>query len=205
MAPRGNNLIPNGHFHKNWQKFTKCWFSQPFRKERRHKKRIERNRKQAPRPIGPLRPIVHCPSFRYNKKIRPGRGFTLDEIRNAGMSANYARTIGIAVDHRRRNKSTEMLLKNTQRLKEYRQRLILFPIKKGKTTQTEEMKMAKQVDLDEVFRIGSKTKRLQVMKINRKMRKFNAFTVLRQATTEAKALSKRNKSQSKKNDLEAKI
>ena len=44
---------------------------------------------------------------RYNMKNRAGRGFSLDEIRGAGLQPRYARTIGIAVDHRRRNISTE--------------------------------------------------------------------------------------------------
>lgn len=48
----------------------------------------------------------------------------------AGLNPAFARTIGIAVDSRRRNKSVESLQVNVQRLKEYRARLILFP--KGK-------------------------------------------------------------------------
>lgn len=47
----------------------------------------------------------------------------------AGIHKKFARTIGIAVDPRRRNKSTEALQANVQRLKEYRSKLILFPRK----------------------------------------------------------------------------
>lgn len=47
----------------------------------------------------------------------------------AGIHKKYARTIGISVDPRRRNKSTEALQANVQRLKEYRSKLILFPRK----------------------------------------------------------------------------
>ena len=59
------------------------------------------------------------------------------------------RTIGIAIDYRRRNKSVESLQKNVQRLKEYRSKLILFPKKlskphKGDATK-EEMEVASQV------------------------------------------------------------
>ena len=43
-----------------------------------------------------------------------------------------ARTIGIAVDYRRRNKSVESLQPNVQRLKEYRSKLIIFPKKQSK-------------------------------------------------------------------------
>ena len=48
------------------------------------------------------------------------------------MSKGFARTIGIAVDHRRRNKSVESLQTNVQRLKEYRSKLILFPVHANK-------------------------------------------------------------------------
>ena len=43
-----------------------------------------------------------------------------------------AKTIGITVDHRRRNKSVESLQVNAQRLKEYQSKLILFPVKASK-------------------------------------------------------------------------
>ena len=71
-----------------------------------------------PAPIGKLRPVVSCPTYKYNLKQRAGRGFTLEEIKvfllemkvvvnilvpqAAGLSKKFARTIGIAVDHRRR-------------------------------------------------------------------------------------------------------
>ena len=47
----------------------------------------------------------------------------------AGIHKKVARTIGISVDPRRRNKCTESLQANVQRLKEYRSKLILFPRK----------------------------------------------------------------------------
>jgi len=34
-------------------------------------------------------------------KVRTGRGFTFTELKEAGLSAKFARTVGIAVDHRR--------------------------------------------------------------------------------------------------------
>lgn len=30
-----NNVIPNGHFKKDWQSYVKTWFNQPARKQRR--------------------------------------------------------------------------------------------------------------------------------------------------------------------------
>lgn len=57
-------------------------------------------------------------------------GFSvLLSVQVAGIHKKVARTIGISVDPRRRNKSTESLQANVQRLKEYRSKLILFPRK----------------------------------------------------------------------------
>lgn len=53
-------------------------------------------------------------------------------LQQAGIPRKFAPTIGIAVDHRRRNRSLESLQSNTQRLKEYRSKLILFPQKASK-------------------------------------------------------------------------
>lgn len=50
-------------------------------------------------------------------------------LQAAGIHKKTARTIGISVDSRRRNRSTESLQANVQRLKEYRSKLILFPRK----------------------------------------------------------------------------
>lgn len=76
-----------------------------------------------------MRPIVRCPTKRYNMKTRYGRGFTLEELREAGLNAKFARTIGIAVDHRRQDTSLEARDLNAKRLKAYLAKLILFPSK----------------------------------------------------------------------------
>merc|ERR1712166_1372279 len=52
---------------------------------------------------------VHCKK-KWMERVKAGRGFTLGELKGAGISAKKAGTIGIAVDHRRTNKSTESLL-----------------------------------------------------------------------------------------------
>ena len=46
-------------------------------------------------------------------KLRLGRGFTLAELREAKIAPKLARTIGISVDHRRRNRCTESLQDRT--------------------------------------------------------------------------------------------
>ncbi len=56
--------------------------------------------------------------------------FTTQE---AGISAKLAPTIGIAVDHRRRNRSLESLQENANRLKAYKAKLVVFPRRAGKT------------------------------------------------------------------------
>eukprot|EP00128_Syssomonas_multiformis_P003605 Colp12_sorted_trinity150504_noHs@33550 len=123
-----NNVLPNNHFRKDWQRRVKTWFNQPGRKLRRRTARKTKATAVAPRPVaGPLRPVVRCPTFKYNTKVRAGRGFTLVELKEAGISRKVAQTIGIAVDHRRTNKSVESLQANVQRLKEYKSKLIVFP------------------------------------------------------------------------------
>merc|ERR1712146_883460 len=80
-------------------------------KKRRYLARQAKAKKVAPRPTGgDLRPVVRCPTFKYNTKQRLGRGFTLDELKAAGIATRYARSIGIAVDARRRNKDSDALM-----------------------------------------------------------------------------------------------
>merc|ERR1711937_154907 len=185
MAPKRNQMIPNAHFHKDWQRMVKTWFNQPARKIRRRKNRLEKARKIAPRPVGgDLRPIVRCQTFKYNTRVRAGRGFSLDEIKAAGLGKKEAATIGIAVDHRRRNRSVESLQLNVQRLKEYRSKLILFPKKaskpqKGDATE-EELKMAQQL-AGKVMPVTQVTKPEKARAITDEDRKYSAFTALRVA------------------------
>jgi len=51
---------------------------------------------------------------------------SLKELKAAGIPKTEAKTIWMAVNLRRRNKSVDSLQVNAQRLKEYRSRLILF-------------------------------------------------------------------------------
>jgi large subunit ribosomal protein L13e len=98
---------------------------------------------------------VRCPTVKYNRRVRAGRGFTLAELKvnstgifsvcvrtsadvlffsesqEAGIPKKLAPTVGISVDHRRTNYSKESLVANVARLKDYKARLILFPRKSG--------------------------------------------------------------------------
>jgi len=136
MPLKGNNVIANVHCKKHgdfgWSARVKCHFNQPGKKHSRRVKRATKNAASAPRPAaGPVRPVIRCMTFKYNTKQRFGRGFSLAELKEAGISKKKAQTIGISVDHRRTNKSVESLQTNVQRLKEYKAKLIEFP-KKGK-------------------------------------------------------------------------
>lgn len=132
-----NNAIAHEHFHKHWcpasahKGHIRTWFNQPGRKKRRRATRLAKAKEIFPRPIaGALRPVVKCPTQRYNMKPRSGRGFTLQEIKAVGLNTKYARSIGIAVDVRRVNHCEESLALNKQRLQTYLSKLVLFPTSK---------------------------------------------------------------------------
>ncbi|XP_044852105.1 60S ribosomal protein L13-like [Mauremys mutica] len=93
MAPSRNGMILKPHFHKDWQRRVATWFNQPARKIRRRKACQAKARRIAPRPVsGPIRPIVRCPTVRYHTKVRAGRGFSLEELRMAGISPTESDT-----------------------------------------------------------------------------------------------------------------
>ncbi|KAK3019946.1 hypothetical protein RJ639_002993 [Escallonia herrerae] len=127
-----NNVVPNGHCKKHWQNSVKTWFNQPARKASRRIARQKKAVKIFPRPtVGPLRPIVHGQTLKYNMKVRAGKGFSLEELKAAGIPKKIAATIGMAVDHRRRNRSLEGLQANVQRVKSYKAKLFVFPSQGG--------------------------------------------------------------------------
>merc|ERR1711872_141290 len=74
----------------DWQNYVKTWFNQPARKIRRRQARVAKAARIAPRPLGKLQPVVHCPTYKYNVKVRAGKGFTLEELKAAGLSKDYA-------------------------------------------------------------------------------------------------------------------
>lgn len=198
MAPKGNNVIPNGHFHKDWKRLVKTWYNQPARKIRRRQNRIKKANAIAPRPAkGLLRPVVRCPTIRYHTKIRAGRGFTLRELKTAGINARFARTIGISVDHRRRNKSLESVQVNVQRLKEYKSKLILFPVHNKKKLRTgeaseEERKVATQLTTD-ILPIRQPSIKLKAKVPTEEEKKFSPYNTLRKARADERLIGIRAK------------
>jgi large subunit ribosomal protein L13e len=73
-----------------------------------------------------LRPAVRGQTNRYNSKIKLGRGFTAQELKLAGItSLPLARSIGIAVDLRRRDTCNETLNLNANRVKTYLSKIVV--------------------------------------------------------------------------------
>ncbi|VFQ95174.1 unnamed protein product [Cuscuta campestris] len=182
-----NNVIPNGHFKKHWQSYVKTWFNQPARKTRRRNARQKKAVKIFPRPTaGLLRPIVHGQTQKYNMKIRAGRGFSLEELKAAGIPKKLAPTIGISVDHRRRNRSLEGLQVNVQRLKAYKAKLVIFPrrtnkFKAGDST-PEELANATQVK-GPIMPIVMDKPNVELVKVTEEMKSFRAYDKLRRERT----------------------
>jgi len=193
-----NNVIPNGHFHKDWQRFVKTWFNQPAQKKARREARVAKAKKVAPRPLNLLRSAVRCPTIKYNRKVRAGRGFTLAELKAAGFHPQQARGLGVCVDHRRHNRSQEGFNLNVQRLKEYKAKLVVFPrksngsIKKGDSS-VDEQKQTKQVTSKQTLAIVAPDTSVEARKITKEERLVKAAAALRKATTDAKLWGKRAK------------
>ncbi|KAI6182480.1 60S ribosomal protein L13 [Aphelenchoides bicaudatus] len=193
---KGNTMIPGEHFRKHWQRRIKTWFNQPARKVRRANNRVAKLKAVAPRPIGLLRPAVHCSSIRYNSKIRLGRGFSLEELKTAGIPVNEAKQFGIAVDHRRTNRSVESIQRNVQRLKEYKSRLIVFPKKlnkpkKGDSSEAE-LKLAEQLR-GAVLPIKQAAPRIKAQPIVEELKKFEVYKHLRRVRGDQRNKGKREK------------
>ncbi|KAJ6778403.1 60S RIBOSOMAL PROTEIN L13 [Salix koriyanagi] len=201
-----NNVVPNGHFKKHWQNYVKTWFNQPARKTRRRigslfgstlltifisalsmKSFVARQKKAVkifPRPTaGPLRPVVHGQTLKYNMKA-------------AGIPKKLAPTIGIAVDHRRRNRSLEGLQTNIQRLKTYKAKLVVFPrharkLKAGDSA-PEELATATQVQ-GCFMPIALEKPSVELVKVTEEMKSFKAYDKLRVERTNARHVGARLK------------
>ncbi|KAG8086853.1 hypothetical protein GUJ93_ZPchr0010g7201 [Zizania palustris] len=116
-------------------------------------------------------------------KSRAGRGFTLEELKAAGIPKKLAPTIGISVDHRRKNRSLEGLQANIQRLKTYKAKLVIFPrrarkVKAGDST-PEELATATQVQGDYMPITRADKRSVEIVKVTDEMKAFKAYGKLR--------------------------
>lgn len=193
-----NNMVPEAHFHKQWQRRVKTWFDQPAKKKSRRLARAAKAKAIAPRPVaGLLRPVVRCPTIRYNTKVRAGRGFTLEELKAANVSKKVARTIGIAVDHRRRNKSTQSLQENVARLNAYKQKLVVFPRRSNLHPKTgdsaaDETSIATQLE-GPLFPVSNPSAAVEFTAVTDEMRSSKAYRTLRIERCNTRMAGKRAK------------
>jgi len=191
-----NNIIPNVHFRKYWQKDVRCWFNQAGRKKSRKIARNKKALKVFPRPVAKLRPLVHPGTQRYNFKIKEGRGFTLQELKAAGFGAAQARTLGISVDTRRTNKNEESLKLNADRLKAYKAKLVIFPRsslkkpKKGDSTK-EQLKNVKQNTCKTVIPVPKLRLHEPARAITADEKAVESYRILRKAREEQKNYGKK--------------
>jgi len=197
---RHNNEVPHEHFRKHWILRVRTWYNQAARKERRHNARVQKAKEMFPRPIQQLHPIVHCPSRRYNMRVRAGRGFSIAELKAAKINPRFARTIGIAVDKRRHPRSEEALQMNVERLREYMKNLVLLPRNASKVhageTPKEEFDKVAQVK-GEVMPIRQPEYKQEFVEITPEMKKFSAVAALRKARKEARFVGKKKFAQEK--------
>jgi len=201
-----NNILPNAHFHKDWTRYLKLWFNQPANKLKRRNLRAEKAKRIAPRPLELLRPIVRGQTNKYNAKVRAGRGFTLDEIKAAGIRKKEALGIGIPIDHRRKNRCEEGFQLNVNRLKQYKSKLVVFPrnmtskrAKKGDAGK-EELKKVQQVADKNILPIRVELPRIKARKITEEERNQNVYGILHKARMDEKLKGARDKRAKDKKD-----
>mmetsp|Transcript_38114 Transcript_38114/g.76249 ORF Transcript_38114/g.76249 Transcript_38114/m.76249 type:complete len:223 (+) Transcript_38114:40-708(+) len=208
--------IPNAHFHKHWHDSAShkgrvvTWFNQAARKHRRREARLAKAQRVFPRPVnGLLRPVVHCQTIRYNTKKRAGKGFTLEELKDAKINKREARSIGISVDFRRKNRSEESKRENVSRLEQYKANLIVFPKKsnrkKGPTgidASKDEQAKAEQY-IGDVMPVVKDKPAVVPYKITDADKSKKVFYTLRVARTDAKLVGKREVRRKKAAEAEA--
>uniref|UniRef100_A0A6U6DYD2 60S ribosomal protein L13 n=1 Tax=Odontella aurita TaxID=265563 RepID=A0A6U6DYD2_9STRA len=196
-----NNVLPNLHFHKKYLESSRgplkvrLNLDQAGKKKSRRLARAAKAAAIAPRPLQKLRPTVRCQTQKYSAKSRLGRGFTLQELKLAGFTPSYARTVGICVDPRRTNKSVDTRDANVERLKEYKAKLVVFPRKrlnkpKAGDSGPEETKAATQLS-GTVLPLAKPSSEIVMEEVTDEMKEFKAFTTMRNARKESRVVGHR--------------
>jgi len=188
-----NNVVPNQHFHKDWDKRVKMWFNQPGKKKSRRLARKAKLAKISPAPLQKLRPVVHCPTQRYNHRTRLGRGFTLMELKAAGITKYYAQSVGITVDHRRTNSSDESLQANANRLKEYLSRLVIFGRGKNASSAADKSAVPSIGSSKPIMPIVKEKPTVEFVSVTDDMKNFSAYKTVRAELNNAKMIGVREK------------
>lgn len=149
-------------------------------------------------PVELLRPAVRAPTVRYNRKLRAGRGFTKAELKQAGFRTKEALSLGVPVDHRRRNRSEEGLKLNVERLEAYKARLVVLPKKGAK--QSEQPESVKNVQ--KAFPIPAGMQAEQPREITADEKNVDAYVALRKARSDARLVGVRAERERKKREEE---
>uniref|UniRef100_A0A6G3MIL1 Large ribosomal subunit protein eL13 n=1 Tax=Henneguya salminicola TaxID=69463 RepID=A0A6G3MIL1_HENSL len=194
---RHNNALPDHYLRKHWQNRVKTWFNQPARKKARRLARKAKEAKMFPRPsAGFIRPIVQCPTLKHNLKSRLGRGFTLEELKAAKVPKLLAKTIGISVDFRRKNRSAEALEKNVNRLKKYKANLVLLPKKMNEPKKDDApisiTSMITQY-IGDIYPVINKRATARMVSREAVNQKFQAFMAIKKARGDVRNLTYRKK------------
>merc|ERR1719190_139749 len=127
--------------------------------------------------------------------------FTIAELKEAKIPVKFAPTIGIAVDHRRKNKCVESLQRNVARLNEYKSKLLIFPKRSGKRgvkkgdTPRDQLENVAQNTLKEIIPIPKESKKISGRAITAEEKEFSAFKTIRKARTAEKFYGERLKKQ----------
>jgi large subunit ribosomal protein L13e len=203
-----NNQVPNIHCKKKYAESSRgplkvrLALNQAGKKKSRRLARAAKAAKIAPRPLQLLRPAVHCPTQRYSAKVRLGRGFSLQELKAAGLTAAYARTVGIAVDLRRTNRSVESLNANVARLNEYKSKLIVFPKRRGviKAGDASKAETAAAVQQMSVLPLAKASNEIVMGEVTAEMKNTVSYTVMRVASKENKVAGVRIAAANRKKD-----
>merc|ERR1712010_13150 len=207
LAPTRPTMKHNNQIHsvrkfrKYWQRYVKTWFNQPARKKARRTARDKKAAAVAPRPVaGSVRPLVHGATLKYNSKVRTGRGFSLAEIKDAGLGKLEAQSLGVSVDPRRRNRSVQGKAANVQRLREYKANLVVFPrngkkLKKGWKADSakEETTTATQLKTQFTMRNPIATHTVETRKITQEEKDATTTRTLKAAWNDARLVGFREK------------
>merc|ERR1711990_889802 len=207
LAPTRPTMKHNNRIHsvrkfrKYWQRYVKTWFNQPARKKACRTARDKKAAAVAPRPVaGSVRPLVHGATLKYNSKVRTGRGFSLAEIKDAGLGKLEAQSLGVSVDPRRRNRSVQGKQANVQRLKEYKANLVVFPrnakkCKKGwkVDASAEETAVATQITTSKVMPLVAEAVEVETRKITPEEKSANVGRMLKAAWNDARLCGFREK------------
>lgn len=193
MGFRHNNILHNNHFHKDWQRRVKTWFNQPARKTRRRAARVAKAKASFPGTVDKLRPVVRCPTVKYNMRVRSGRGFTLDEIEAVGLNPSQARQMGIMVDHRRKNRSQEGFDANVERLQAYQESIVILPATRKEKKAAAADALPELVGHSGRFDIKNTRPATVARAITEDDKKVNAYHTLRLKQSEARLAGQREK------------